>query len=259
MKNLAKKAIFAAAIGGAAVAGGASPAAAATNEKPTVVLVHGAFVDGSVWNKVIPRLEAKGLKVVAVQNPLTSLADDVAATRRVLDMQTGPVVLVGNSWGGVVITEAGRHERVNSLVYIAAFAPAEGQSIVSMSKDYPPPSGFSHLVADKEGFLTLSLEGVQKHLAQFVPATETKLMASTQVPVRGQNFEEKVTVPAWRFKPSWYLVSEQDNMIPVELQKAMARNISARTISLPADHSPQVSRPEDVANLILEAVASVGK
>lgn len=256
MKHIAKKAILAAAVGGAAVAGGAAPIAAANTEKPTVVLVHGAFVDGSVWSKIIPRLEAKGLKVVAVQNPLTSLADDVAATRRVLDMQTGPVVLVGNSWGGVVITEAGQHERVKSLVYIAAFAPAEGQSIVSTSKGYPTPSGFSHLIADKEGFMTLSLEGVQKHLAQFVPAAETKLMAAAQVPVRGLNFEEKVTVAAWKTKPSWYFVSEQDHMLDPALQKAMAKNISATTVSQPADHSPHVSRPEDVANLILAAAAA---
>ena len=192
MKNFAKKAILAAAMGGAAASGGAAPVSSA--EKPTVVLVHGAFVDGSIWRNVIPRLEANGLRVVAVQNPLTSLAADVAATRRVLDMQTGPVVLVGNSWGGVVITEAGQHERVKALVYIAAFAPGVGQSITSLSKGYPAPSGFSHLVADKEGFLTLSLEGVQKHLAQFVPAAETKLMAATQVPVRGLNFDETVTV-----------------------------------------------------------------
>lgn len=259
MKNIAKKAILAAALGGVAAAGGAAPVANANAEKPTVVLVHGAFVDGSVWSKVIPRLEAQGLKVVAVQNPLTSLADDVAATRRVLDMQTGPVVLVGNSWGGVVITEAGQHERVKSLVYIAAFAPDVGQSITSLSKGYPTPSGFSHLVADKEGFLTLSLEGVQKHLAQFVPATETKLMAATQVPVRGLNFEEKVTVAPWKTKPSWYFVSEQDNMISPELQREMAKNISAKTVSLPADHTPHVSRPEDVANLILAAAAATTK
>ncbi len=250
MKHLTKKVILAAAMGSAAAAGGAAPA------KPTVVLVHGAFVDGSVWNKVIPQLEAKGLKVVAVQNPLTSLADDVAATKRVLDMQAGPVVLVGNSWGGVVITEAGRHERVKSLVYIAAFAPAEGQSIVSASKGYPTPSGFSHLVADKEGFLTLTLEGVQKHLGQFVPAAEAKLMAATQVPIRGLNFEEKVGVPAWKSKPSWYFVSEQDNMLAPALQKDMAKNISARVVSLPADHSPHVSRPGDVAKLILAAAAA---
>ncbi|MTV36508.1 alpha/beta fold hydrolase [Duganella radicis] len=255
MKNIATKAIAAATLSGA-VAAATPPVSAADTQKPTVVLVHGAFVDGSIWNKVITRLEAKGLHVVAVQNPLTSLADDVAATRRVLDMQTGPVVLVGNSWGGVVITEAGMHERVKSLVYVAAFAPAEGQSITTLSQGYPTPSGFAHLVADKEGFLTLSLEGVQKHLAQFVPVAETRMMAATQVPVRGLNFQEKVSAAAWKTKPSWYLVSEQDHMIAPELQKAMARNISARTVSLPADHTPHVSRPDDVANLILDAVAA---
>lgn len=256
MKHLSKKVILAAAIGSAAAAGGAVPVAAAQVQKPTVVLVHGAFVDGSVWSKVIRRLEAQGLKVVAVQNPLTSLDDDVAATRRVLDMQSGPVVLVGNSWGGVVITQAGLHERVKSLVYIAAFAPAEGQSIVSLSKGYPTPSGFSHLVADKQGFLTLSFEGVQNHLAQFATPAEAKMLAATQVPVRGLNFEEKVTVAAWRSKSSWYLVSEKDHMLSPALQKDMAKNISAHLVSRPADHSPQVSRPDDVAALILSAAAA---
>ncbi|MGY8678854.1 alpha/beta fold hydrolase [Bradyrhizobium sp. UFLA05-153] len=137
-----------------------------------MVLVHGAFADGSAWNKVIPLLQEKGLTVVSVQNPLTSLADDVATTRRMLDNQTGPVVLVGHSWGGVVITEAGKHERVKALVYVAAFAPSEGQSVAGVSKDYPTPSGFAHILADKEGFLTLSLEGVSKHLAPDVPAEQ---------------------------------------------------------------------------------------
>ena len=127
---------------------------------------------------------------------------------------------------------------------------------MSTSKGYPTPSGFSHLVADKEGFLTLTLEGVQKHLGQFVPAAEAKLMAATQVPIRGLNFEEKVGVPAWKSKPSWYFVSEQDNMLAPALQKDMAKAISAQTVSLPADHSPHVSRPDDVARLILAAAAA---
>src|SRR5262245_40397474 len=151
--------------------------------KPKVVLVHGAFADGSGWDPVIPLLQAKGLKVVSVQNPLTSLADDVAATRRVLDAQKGPVVLVGHSWGGVVISEVGIHERVKSLVYVAAFAPSAGQSAAELGKGYPTPPGANFIVQDKEGFLSLSPEGVARHFAQDLPHSKTSLMAATQGPI----------------------------------------------------------------------------
>jgi pimeloyl-ACP methyl ester carboxylesterase len=197
MKSLIKVAVSTAAVAMCMVAS-AAPAAAAAAPKTTAVLVHGAFADGSSWEKVIPLLQAKGLDVVAVQNPLTSLADDVAATRRVLDMQTGPVVLVGHSWGGVVISEIGLHERVKSLVYVAAFAPSEGQSVAELGKDYPAPSGFSHLITDKNGFLTLSGEGMTNHFAQDVPKPQARLMAVTQGPVAAKNFEEKTTVAAWK-------------------------------------------------------------
>ncbi|EMW0834841.1 alpha/beta hydrolase [Enterobacter roggenkampii] len=259
MQSSSKTAIIAAALGAAAAVSTAAPVAAAEVQKPTVVLVHGAFADGSTWNKVIPLLQEKGLKVVAVQNPLSSLADDVTATRRVLDMQTGPVVLVGHSWGGVPVTEAGQQENVKALVYVAAFAPSEGQSVVDLSKDYPTPSGFNHIVADKEGFLTLSLEGVQKHLAQDVSAEQTKLMFATQTPTRGKNFEEKVTVAAWKTKPSWYIVSEQDYMLQPALQAAMAKKISAHVTTLLAGHAPHLSQPSEVAKVILEAVTYVSK
>lgn len=259
MSSFTKKAVLAAALGSTALASNAAPAGSSDKQKPTVVLVHGAFADGSAWNKIIPLLQAQGLKVVSVQNPLTSLTDDVAATRRALDQQSGPVVLVGHSWGGVVITEAGRHERVKALVYVAAFAPSEGQSVADLSKDYPSPSGFAHILADKEGFLTLSLEGVAKHLAQDLPADETRLMAVTQGPVRGKNFEEKVSDAAWRTKPSWYIVSELDHMIQPDLQKAMAQKISAHVIALPAGHTPQLSQPAEVANVVLAATADISK
>lgn len=228
-------------------------AANTTTQKVTAVLVHGAFADGSAWNRVIPKLQEAGLDVVSVQNPLTSLADDVAATRRVLDMQTGPVVLVGHSWGGVVITEAGVHERVKALVYVAAFAPSEGQSVVEMTKDYPPPSGFDHIVTDKEGFLTMSVEGITRHFAQDLPAADTQLMVVTQGPIRGRNFEEKVTVASWRTRPSWQVVAENDLMIQPALQRANAKHISARIVSVPAGHVPQLSKPSEVADAIIAA------
>ncbi|EKE75507.1 alpha/beta fold hydrolase [Gallaecimonas xiamenensis] len=259
MQSDSKKAIIAATIGIAAGISSTAPVTAAEVQQPTVVLVHGAFSDGSTWSKVIPLLQEKGLKVVAVQNPLSSLADDVAATQRVLDMQTGPVVLVGHSWGGIPVTETGQQENVKALVYVAAFAPDEGQSVVDISKDYPTPSGFSHLVADKDGYLTLSLEGVQKHLAQDVPSEQTKLMFATQTPTNGHDFEEKVTVAAWKTKPSWYVVSEQDYMLQPALQKAMAKKISAHVTTLQASHTPHLSQPSEVAKVILEATTYVSK
>lgn len=241
---------------------GAVPAVLAQSgpTRTTAVLVHGAFADGSGWNKVIPRLQAKGLNVVSVQNPLTSLADDVAATRRVLDMQTGPVVLVGHSWGGMVITQIGTHPRVKSLVYVASFAPSEGQSITDLTKDYPRASGLDHVVTDKEGFVTLSSEGIARHFAQDLPEAETGLMAVTQGPIRGANFEEKVTVAAWRTRPTWFIVSENDLMIPPALQKANAKAIAARIVSLSASHVPQLSKPAEVAHAIIAAaeVSGVG-
>jgi pimeloyl-ACP methyl ester carboxylesterase len=230
-----------------------SARSASRGDGTTVVLVHGAFADGSSWNRIIPALQAKGLDVVSVQNPLTSLADDVAATRRVLDMQTGDVVLVGHSWGGIVITEVGAHARVKALVYVAAFAPSEGQSINDMTKDYPRPSGVDHLVTDKEGFVTMTPQGISEHFAQDLPKAETALMAVTQGPIRGANFDERVTVAAWKAKPSWFVVSERDLMIQPALQRASAERISARIVAVPAGHVPQLSKPAQVVDAILAA------
>jgi len=259
MQSAAKTAILAATLGTAALASTAAPSDMAAAPKPTVVLVHGAFADGSTWSQVIPLLQAKGLKVVAVQNPLTSLAADVAATRRVLDRESAPVVLVGHSYGGVVITEAGQQDNVKVLVYVAAYAPSEGQSIADLNKDYPTPSGFSHIVADKEGFLTLTEEGVAQHLAQDVGADQARLMAAVQAPTQSKNFEAKVSVAAWKTKPSWYVVSEQDHMLQPELQRAMARKIHANVLSLAAGHAPQLSRPAEVAEAILAATQAAAR
>lgn len=259
MKTTTQKAIAAAALGAAALNATAAPADSTAPHQPTVVLVHGAFADGSTWNQVIALLQAKGLKVVAVQNPLTSLAEDVAVTRRALDRESGPVVLVGHSYGGVVITEAGQQDNVKALVYVAAYAPAENQSIADLNKDYPTPSGFAHLVADKAGFLTLTPEGVSRHLAQDVALAQTQLMAATQKPTQGKNFEDKVTVAGWKTKPSWYLISERDHMLQPDLQRAMAQRMQARVRSLPAGHTPQLSRPEDVAATILAATEAMAR
>ncbi len=253
MNSMIKRVLVAASLACASLAGLAVP----TADRPTttVVLVHGAFADGSGWDKVIPLLQAKGVAVVSVQNPLTSLADDVAATRRVLDAQTGPVVLVGHSWGGVVISEAGTHERVKSLVYVAAFAPSEGQSANDLGKGYPAPPGAAFIVQDKAGFLTLSAEGMARHFAQDLPAADTRLMTATQGPISAHSFDEKAMAAAWKTKSSWFVLTQQDHMLPPALQKAMAEKIHAHVVSLPTSHVPQLSEPEQVANAILAATA----
>ena len=223
----------------------------------TVVLVHGAFADGSSWDKVIPILQAKGLKVVAVQNPLTSLADDVATTKRALDAQTGSVILVGHSWGGTVITQAGNHEKVAALVYVAAFAPDEGQASGELGQDSPPPPGAASIRPDAAGFLSLTPEGVAKDFAQDLPAALTKVMAATQGPILAKCFEDKVTAVAWKTKPSWYIVAAKDRMIQPDLERAMAKKINATTTSLPTSHVSMQSRPKDVAAVILTAADKV--
>lgn len=245
---------------GIASAGIIAPAYAANDAaKATVVLVHGAFDDGSGWNDVIPTLHAKGLKVVSVQNPLTSLADDVAATRRALDAQSGPVVLVGHSWGGIVITEIGNHPRVKSLVYVAAFAPSVGQSINDMTKGFPKASGLDHVVVDKEGFVTMSEEGIAKHFAQDVPAAKQRLMHTVQGPIRAANFDEKVSVAAWTSRPSWFVVADKDLMIQPALQLDNAKRIGAKIVRVPTSHVPQLSRSREVANAILNAATAASQ
>jgi pimeloyl-ACP methyl ester carboxylesterase len=217
------------------------------------VLVHGAFADGSSWAKVIPLLQAAGLKVVATQNPLTSLADDVAITNRAIDNQTGPVILVGHSWGGQVISEAGNNAKVESLVYVAAFAPSEGQSPMDQAKDYPTPPGFSNLVQDQFGYLTLNIDGMQKDFAQDLPAEETGVMFATQGPTAATCFFDAITTAAWKTKPSWYIVADNDRMIQPELQVALATKLNATTSHLPASHVAMMSKPAEVAAVIIAA------
>jgi len=230
--------------------------AAAVEAKPSVVIVHGAFADGSDWSKVIPLLQAKGVKVTAVQNPLTSLADDVAATRRAIAAQPGKVVLVGHSWGGTVITEAGQHDKVASLVYVAAFAPNAGKSTAETGEGYPAAPGTKRFVADAEGFLSLPEAAMREDFAQDVPAAQAAVMTATQGPIQAKAFADKVSVAAWSAKPSWFIVSSRDRMIDPGLQRAMAQKIKATTTELPASHVPQQSRPADVAKVILDAVAA---
>ena len=228
------------------------PARSATN----VVLVHGAFADGSSWSKVIPLLQAKGLKVTAVGLPLTSFADDVAATRRAIAAQDGPTVLVGHSYGGVVITEAGNDPKVASLVYVAAFAPDAGQSIGEISKAFPKPAGSDELRPQADGFLLLSPKGIQEDFAQDLTASEKARLVAAQPQTAGAIFEAKPTAAAWRSKPSWYVVSTNDRMIAPEQEKAMAAQINAKTTLVPASHVVMLSHPTAVAKAIEEAAAA---
>lgn len=240
-------------------AAGFAHAADAPVHNTSVVLVHGAFADGSDWNKVIPLLQAKGIKVHAVQNGLNSLADDVAATKRTINAQPGKVVLVGHSWGGTVITEAGQNDKVAALVYVAAFAPSAGQSTAELGKDYPTPPGITKLVADADGYLSLPPEAVAGDFAQDLPAAQTRIMSVTQGPIQSKAFGEKTTVAAWSSRPSWYIVSENDRMIQPDLERAMAKKIGAKVTSLPTSHVPQESRPADVAKVIIDAVEASDK
>jgi pimeloyl-ACP methyl ester carboxylesterase len=223
----------------------------------TVVLVHGAFADGSSWNAVIPLLQAKGLKVIAVQNPLTSLADDVEFTNRAINEAKGPVVLVGHSWAGAVITEAGDNDKVKSLVYVAAFAPSVGQSVSDTVKAYPTPPGLANPVVDGAGFLKLSSESVVKYFAPDLPAAQANLIAITQGAVRGKNFDEKLTKAAWQTKPSWYIVAEKDLMIDPAAEREAAKKIKATAVSLPTSHVPMLSKPKEVADVIIAAANNI--
>ncbi|MBW8759370.1 MAG: alpha/beta hydrolase [Burkholderiales bacterium] len=221
----------------------------------SVVLVHGAFADGSDWARVIPLLQARGVRVTAVQNPLTSLADDVAATKRAIDAAPGKVVLVGHSWGGTVITQAGAGDKVAGLVYVSAFAPDVGQSSGALGKGYPTPPGLAALSADASGFLRISDEGMRTHFAFDVPPARAAVMAATQGPIAARAFDEPVTVAAWKTRPSWFVVATRDHMISPELQLAMAQRIGARVTTLATSHVSQEVEPDKVAAVILDAVA----
>jgi pimeloyl-ACP methyl ester carboxylesterase len=226
----------------------------ATSETTTIVLVHGAFADGSGWSEMIPILQEKGHEVIAVQNPLTSLAEDVAHTQRAIARAKGPVVLVGHSWGGAVITEAGTDERVKALVYVAAFAPDAGQSANESTKPFPTMPGLMQLDVDAQGYVTLPAESLAKNFAQDLPRVETLVMAASQGPIHAQCFDTKLTHAAWQSKPCWYIVAKQDRMLNPEYLRASAKKINAKTTELDTSHVPMASKPEDVADVILEAV-----
>jgi pimeloyl-ACP methyl ester carboxylesterase len=219
-----------------------------------VVLVHGAYADGSSWSKVIPVLQNKGFRVTAVQLPLTSLANDIEATRRILAMQKGATALVGHSYGGAVMTEAGADApNVVSLVYAAAFAPDAGESAGDLANKGPPPAGVAHIRPDSDGFLWLDPDGFRDAFASDVDEVLAGVMAVVQKPIAAVAFGAKLSKAAWKERPCWYQISEIDLMIPPDLQRFMAQRIGATTISLKSSHASIVSHPNDVADLIVRA------
>jgi len=229
----------------------------ATAALESVVLVHGGFVDGSGWEDVYKALRKDGYPVSIVQNPTVSLADDVAATQRVLDAQSAPVILVGHSYGGVVITEAGNHPKVAGLVYIAAFAPDAGESVSSLIKDPPPGAPVPPIVPAGEGFLGLEKARFRESFAADVDADKAAFMADSQVPWGVEALEGAVTEPAWKSKPSWYLVSTDDKMIPPDAQRAMSKRAGSTVVEATGSHAVYVSQPRAVADLIVQAANSV--
>ena len=239
-----------------ALAVGAMPASAASTQPvKNIVLVHGAFADGSSWAKVIAILQAKGYNVTAVQNPLTSLADDVAATNRALALQKGPVILVGHSWAGAVITEAGVDPKVAGLVYVAAFAPDADEIIGDLGKNYPPPPSFVAPIIDAQGFMSLSSEAIVKHFARDLPQGEARVVAATQTPIATSAFGAKVSNVAWKTKPSWYIVARKDQAIDPDEQRFFAKRMKATTTELQTSHVPMLAKPKDVAAVIMDATA----
>jgi pimeloyl-ACP methyl ester carboxylesterase len=218
-----------------------------------IVLVHGAFTDGSCWAKIIPPLQQKGYNVVAVQNPMTSLADEVSATKRMIALQNGPVLLVGHSWGGVVITEAGDEPQVAGLVYLTAYAPEVGQSANDASAPFGWTEGQKQIRVDSEKFAYVTPEGMLENIAEGLPMAERKLALAVQGQSYGPMFDEKVTVAAWNNKPTWALISTKDRMLQPAMEEAMAKRMNAKTTVVATCHMVILEAPEEVVNVLDEA------
>jgi pimeloyl-ACP methyl ester carboxylesterase len=218
-----------------------------------IVLVHGAFADGTSWAKVIPILEAHGFHVVAVQNPLTSLSDDVNATRRIIAMQDGPVILVGHSWGGAVISEVGDDPKVAGLVYVAAYVPDVGKSANDTSNPFGPTPGQKAIQVDTQHFAWMSEEGILNSFADGLPMAERRLVLAVQGQIYGPMFDEKLTHAAWKSKPSWHVIATKDHTLSPAMEEAGAKKAGGVSISIPTCHVAMLQEPQKVADLIMEA------
>ena len=224
-----------------------------TDKPVSIVLVHGGFVDGSGWQGVHQALTNDGYEVIVVQNPTLSLADDVAVTKRAIAAAKNPVVLVGHSYGGVVITEAGNDPKVSSLAYIAAFAPDAGESVETLIANPPPGAAVPPILPPQDGFLLLDNAKFADSFAADVDPSTARFMADSQVPWGVEALAGKVTVPAWKSKPSFYLVASDDRMIPPPAQRAMAARAGAKVTETAGSHAVYVSKPADIARLIEQA------
>jgi pimeloyl-ACP methyl ester carboxylesterase len=218
-----------------------------------VVLVHGAFTDQTSWDKVAKLLRHKGFHVTEVANPMTSLDDDVAATRKALAAQNGPTVLVGHSWGGVVIGEAGNDPKVSAMVYVAAYAPDRGESLKSLSEGAPPSPGQKALRPDARGYLSLDPAAFPTLFAGDLPVAESKGLVAHQIPLNSAVFGTEATVAAWHDKPTYYAISAKDQMIPPAAEAMFAKRMNAQTVTLQSSHASPVSHPAEVAALIERA------
>jgi pimeloyl-ACP methyl ester carboxylesterase len=219
-----------------------------------VVLVHGLFADGSCWSEVIPRLLAAGLNVTSVQNPLTTLPEAVDAAMRVLERQDGPTVLVGHSFSGMIVTDAGVHPNVSAVVYVAARAPDAGEDYTALARKFPTPPASAGIIFDgDEG--RLSEEAFLRDFAQDLPEAKARALYAVQWPFHKELLTGKTTHVAWRSKPSWYAVSTEDRTINPDLERFMAKRMGAKTIEVKASHVSLISQPETIANLILDAAA----
>jgi pimeloyl-ACP methyl ester carboxylesterase len=224
-----------------------------------IVLVHGAFADGSSWSKVIPILEQMGYSAVAVQNPLLSLADEVAFTKRIIALQDGPVILVGHSWGGAVITQAGDDSKVAGLVYVTAYAPEVGQSANDASGPFGWTEGQKQIRVDSEKFATVTSEGMLERIAEGLPLADRKLFFAVQGQSYGPMFDEKLTVAAWKTKPTWVVISADDRMLPPAMETANAKTMGAAATTLQTCHLAMLQEPAKVVEVIDSAAKNALK
>jgi pimeloyl-ACP methyl ester carboxylesterase len=222
-----------------------------------IVLVHGAFADGSSWSRIIPLLSAKGYNVIAVQNPLLSLEEDVAAAKRAIALMDGPVLLVGHSYGGMVITEAGNDPKVAGLLYVCSLVPNDGQNAGDVVSAFPPAPGSAEFKQDASGFLSLSSKGIHSFFAQDLPAAERNVIFVTQTPWAVKATTDRITKAAWKSKRSWFIIGTEDHMVPLQLARAEAKMIGATVLELKASHIPMVSMPAKVAAFIVDAAGKL--
>jgi pimeloyl-ACP methyl ester carboxylesterase len=228
------------------------------SDKPTIVLVHGAWADGSCWSAVIEALQARGYSVTAPQFPETSLKDDVARLRQVLRLRTGPVVVVGHSYGGQIMTALGPDSAgVAALVYIAAFGLDEGESLGRLLGGGPPTPALAHLIIDEQGFAWIPEDDFVGHFAADVNSAKARVLCAVQQALSMSTFEDVMGVPAWKSHPSWYLVATNDEAIPPDAERMFAQRMGASTVEVPSSHLAMVSHPQEVVDLIAAAVASV--